>query len=438
MRRLLSTTLGQIFAIVACSTLATFVLFVALIFAQNTAPLHRPWPWPVAHRIISLVNLLEDVPAQHRGRASLLASSQQANLTAVVRDTVPACTGDSLNARVLEAALRAELRKHPGMTVATCPGEMAATEIQVRVPMGPQVLEVRTGNVGLIPVNFNSPVFNALLFMLLSIIALSSWAIWRVVRPLRRLSEKAEAFGREISPAPMAEAGPTEIRNLTRAFNLMQERITRSMQERTRMLAAISHDLRTPLARMRLQLETAQQDADPDKLLKNIELMQTMVNSVLGFLNDGSDGEEPEWLDLDALLATLCDDYQECGADIRYQGPGCIRFRCRHDAIQRALINLIENALHYGQSVHVSASVGSGRILVEVRDDGPGIPSDRLQDVLEPFVSLDSSRNSRPGSVGLGLSIVQEIVRAHGGTLELANGQFGGLTVRIAFPAGAG
>ena len=214
----------------------------------------------------------------------------------------------------------------------------------------------------------------------------------------------------------------------------MQRRVTRSIEDRTRALAAISHDLRTPLTRMRLQLETSSTDLARGKLLRDVGLMQSMVTSALAFLSGSFSQEQRERLDLGALLATLCDEYEEAGASIRYEGPEQISFYCRPSAVSRALANLMENAIHYGETVLVTASTEGGTIAIDVADDGPGIPKERLQDVVEPFVRLDPSRSKRPGSVGLGLSIVKDVVETHGGTLEVIDNQPTGLIARIVFP----
>jgi signal transduction histidine kinase len=263
---------------------------------------------------------------------------------------------------------------------------------------------------------------------------MSAWAAWRVVGPLRRLSAKADAFGRNMSVSPMDEEGPLEIRRAARAFNLMQERITRSMHDRTRMLAAISHDLRTPLTRMRLQLETRQTEDVRGKLLRDVRLMQSMVTTAANFLSRGFEEEEKEWLDLGVLLEALADEYQESGANVSCEDLPQIKFFCRPNAITRALTNLIDNSVYFGEKIVIAAWCSDGAIAIEIADDGPGIPVDRLTDVVKPFVRLDPSRSGRPGSVGLGLSIVKEIVEAHQGSLELAQRQPKGLLARVWFP----
>lgn len=433
MRRFFATTPGQIVAIIICSTAASSLLFLTLVSIQNSPP-GPPWPWAVSHRIVSLVNLLDGVPERYRERASLLASAQQPNLLAAMKSSATPCTGRAFNALSLEASLRVELREFPDLTVASCDSDDPATDIQVVVPMGSHVLEIRTGNINPSLIKFNSPGFGVLLLMLISVAAMSTWATWRVVRPLRRLSEKVDDFSRELFPMPISEEGPPEIQRVARALNLMQQRIARSMQERTQMLTAINHDLRTPLTRMRLMLQSPDTDVDRQKLLKNIDLMQTMTASALAFLREGSDNEAIERVDLDALLSTLCDEYAESGVDIRYDGPGCIPIHCRPNAFQRAVSNLIDNAIHFGDHVTVSASAEDKRVLIEIADDGPGVPPERLSEILAPFVRLDVSRSHRPGSIGLGLSIVNEVVQAHRGVLTLANRQPSGLVARIELP----
>jgi signal transduction histidine kinase len=430
MRRLLSTTLGQILAIVACSSIVTFLLFVVLL-SYRAAPPAPPWPWQSAYRIASLVESLEAVPASARG--AVVAATRQPGLTVRLTQAPAACTELTLDTHDLETVLNVELASVAGLAVHACPSAQSGEAIQVLLPLGGQTLEILTNRIGREPPRFTFPFYGALMFMCVGVAAMSAWAVARVIRPLRRLSEQADAFGQAMSVAPIEEEGPLEVRRAAHAFNLMQERITRSIQNRTRMLAAISHDLRTPLTRMRLLLETDRADISRDKLIQNIDLMRSMVTSALAFLTSDTDSETREWLDLGALISTLCDEYEEAGAAIRYEGPEQIRFFCRPDAMHRVLTNLVDNALYFGNTVTVSARVDEGAIQIEVADDGPGIPEDRLRDVIEPFVRLDLARRDRPGSVGLGLSIVSEIVQAHGGELRLANRRPSGLIARLSF-----
>lgn len=431
MRRFFSTTLGQILAIIVCSSSVTFALFTLLLLNPSGPP-KPPWPWQPTFRIANFARVLARLPVD--AGAHTAAVMQTPDYVLGMTTTPARCTVNTLDNGELYHTLRDELRDI-GATVSvhscdkTDPG--GTIQVLVKLPGDDAQLEVRTQHIGPEPPRLRFPFYGAILFMCVGVLGMSVWAVSLVVRPLRRLADKADAFGRDIALAPIEEEGPLEIRRAAHAFNLMQERITQSLHNRTRMLAAVSHDLRTPLTRMRLQIDTNESPSMRDKVRKDIDLMQTMVSSALSYLNTGNDNENKEWLDLSALIATVCDEYEEAGAAIRYDGPRQIRYFCRPDGMQRVMANLIDNALRFGETVVVVASVRDDTILIDVSDDGPGIPETRLRDVLEPFVRLDPSRGSQPGSVGLGLAIVRDIVRAHDGHLTLFNRRPSGLTARV-------
>lgn len=427
-RRFLSTTLGQILVIITTASSITFLLFMLLLVYRDVPPM-PPWPWNTAYRISGIASMLQGMPQDQQ--AALIAAVQKPNFSVTVTDAPGICSKLSLETRDLENALQSML--HTTRITARSCGEDAEQDIQVLVPLGTRFLDIRTDLSERLPHRISRPFQTALLFMCIAIVTMSAWAAWRVIRPLRHLSEQADAFGKSIAISPLKEEGPLEIRCVTRAFNLMQQRIARFLQDRTRMLAAIGHDLRTPLTRMKLQLETGNPAAMREKLLRDVGVMQSMVDSALAFLSGSFDSEEAEWLDLGALLATLCDEYREAGACVSYEGPEQIRFFCKPNAISRMLTNLIDNGTYYGNDVVVSAHVAPGRIVVEVLDDGPGIPHEKIKEVVDPFVQLDPARSTRLGSVGLGLSIVKEIAEAHSGALELSNRPEGGLAARVSF-----
>jgi signal transduction histidine kinase len=438
-KRLFGTMLGQILAIIAGASALTFLLFLLLLWTLYPAvPPAPPWPWPNAYRIAAVVDIIRAAPAADR--VSVAATLTRPDLLLRLTQTPLPCAALVRDARDMQTVLRTQLHEPmPDVMVHSCDATSRPLEnIQVLVTIGDQTLEILTGKDAIMRFPFGSlPFVIALLFLCTAVASMSAWAVWRVIGPLRRLSEKADSFGREISVTAIEEEGPREIRLAARAFNLMQERIARSVRDRTRMLAAISHDLRTPLTRMRLQIETGQADTIRGKLLRDVGLMQAMVTSALAFLSGNIDEEEKEWLDLGALLSTLGDEFEEAGAAVSYEGPEQIRFFCRPNAITRALTNLIENGCHFGNEVTINASIHDSAIIVDVADDGPGIPAQRMQDVVEPFVRLDLSRSTRPGSVGLGLSIVNEIVQAHGGTLALFDREPQGLVARLTLPVGS-
>jgi signal transduction histidine kinase len=432
MPELFSSTLGQIVLICACSSVVTFLLFLALLFNPNRPP-NVPWPWQTTFRIASVIRVIERTPPAER--AAVAEAMAQSDITFRVTDQPAPCAIVTMDTDELARAFAYELPQGPQVKVTSCVQKDPRSDILVLAQIGGTLLEARSHGAWLEQTRMSVPFFGALGFLFVGVIAMSSWAVARVVRPLGRLADKADAFGHDLAPAPILEEGPREIRRVARAFNLMQERIALSLRNRTRMLAAVSHDLRTPLTRMRLQLDTHADGASSgvmrDKLRKDIDLMRTMLSSALAFLRTGTELENKEWLDLGALVATLCDEYEEGGAAISYQGPDQLRFFCRPDAMQRVFMNLIDNALRHGETVVVAAAEQDGAILIDVIDDGPGIPEAHLKDVLEPFVRLDVARGGATGNVGLGLAIVNDIVRAHGGEVVLANRRPRGLQARV-------
>jgi len=439
--RLLGTILGQILTISAGASALTFLLFVVLLLAHPPAPPPPPWPWPDAYRIAGLIESILAVP--QADRTAVAAAATRHGFSVRLTSAPVPCGGLRPDALRMQEVLNTELHGlTPNAVVRSC--DVAASDpsedVQILAAIGDLTLDIRTGNVsssppGRLPLVM-LPFIGTLLFLGIAVASMSAWASWRVIGPLRRLAERANRFGHQIAAGAIEEEGPREIRLATRAFNLMEERVARSVRDRTRMLAAISHDLRTPLTRMRLQLEMGQANIVLGKLIRDVGLMQSMVTSALALLSGNFDEEEKEWFDLGALLSTLCDEFGEAGASLNYAGPERIRFFCRPIAITRAMTNLIENGRQFGSQVTVSASIqDDNAIIIDVADNGPGIPEQQLLDAIEPFVRLDPSRPNPSGSVGLGLSIVEEIVRAHRGTLTLINKQPNGLIARLEFPA---
>ncbi|QWT19895.1 HAMP domain-containing protein [Bacillus sp. NP157] len=423
MRNFFATTIGQILAIVASASAATFGLFLLLLMLLYPhVPPAPPWPWQAAYRVEALVDTLRDVPASDY--PALLAAPRAPITEARLLEAPPVCDELTNETRELESVLNEGLSNGNGpATVRVCSGAPAETATQVLVRMGDQTLALRTHRVSRPPPHLTFPFVGALLFLCVGVAAMSTWAVWRVVRPLRRLSDSADAFGRDMAVEPLAEEGPLEIQRAAAAFNRMQQRVTRVLQDRTRMLAAVGHDLRTPLTRMQLSLQAAEPTPVPlhARLLRDIGHMRVMVDSALAYLSATAEVEPREPMDVAALLQSLCDDYADGGADVGYDGVDEAVAPCRPNAIQRAMANLLDNAVQYGTAVRAQAGTDGDYVRITIANDGSVIPADRLDDILEPFVRLDPARNDRPGSVGLGLSIVRDIVADHGGTLDIAN-----------------
>ncbi len=267
-----------------------------------------------------------------------------------------------------------------------------------------------------------------------TIIVVLLFLISRVTKPLSTLAEAADKLGRGEAIGPVEERGPREVRITTRAFNVMQERLGRFVEDRTRMLAAISHDLRTPITALRLRAEMLEDGENRERMLETLDTMSEMTEATLNFMRDESASEQSSQVDLSALIDSVCQDFQDMEKKITWETPPNLVYVCRPGGLRRALTNLIDNALKYGATASVSVETTSDFINVLVRDDGPGIPEEKLEEVFRPFARLDGARNTESGSVGLGLSIAQSIVQSHGGSLILTNRPEGGLEAKVSLP----
>lgn len=254
------------------------------------------------------------------------------------------------------------------------------------------------------------------------------------LRPFRMLMRATREVGRR-DPEPVPEQGPGEIRALVRAFNAMQERIHRLITSRTQALAAVGHDLRTPLARLQLRLDTANVEPDSYRAMsQDIEEMTDLLRSLQIYLSGEGTQLPRERINIASMAETLVDGARDAGHDAFYLGPASYEIIARPVPIRRALANLIDNALHYGGNVRVSLQEDGAGVSIVVDDDGPGISEDRIADVLQPFVRLDDARGRNTRGMGLGLAIVSDAVKAEGGTLKLENRAEGGLRVTIRLP----
>ena len=253
--------------------------------------------------------------------------------------------------------------------------------------------------------------------------------------PLGRFAQAAGRLGTDVNAPPMAEAGPSEIVQAARAFNQMQERIQRLVDDRTRMLAAIAHDLRTVLTRLRLRAELIDDAEQQRKAIADLDAMATMLDETLAFARDDGAGEARQDVDLAALVRSLCDDLADVGQPVHYLGPDRLRFACRPVALRRALANLIDNAVKYGREAEVGLQTERDTIRLTIEDRGPGISAAAREQVFQPFFRLEPSRSRATGGTGLGLAVARTIVHRHGGEIALDDRPGGGLIVRVTLPA---
>lgn len=270
--------------------------------------------------------------------------------------------------------------------------------------------------------------------LLISVVALSLVAVRVVTRPLAVLGNAAEELGRDIQRPPLDENGPLEARRAARAFNTMQARLTRFLHDRAQLLAAVSHDLKTPITRLRLRAELIEDREQQAKFLRDLDEMEGMTRATLEFLRHANTREALHPVDVQALVETLQADAEALGHEVRIQGTAVSPYPARALALQRCLANLVDNATKYGCRATITVDDTAERLRICVADEGPGIPETELEQVFEPFYRLEQSRSRETGGVGLGLSIARDVARAHGGDLVLRNRLHGGLEAVLTLP----
>jgi signal transduction histidine kinase len=270
--------------------------------------------------------------------------------------------------------------------------------------------------------------------MLIAVIALSILGIRRLTAPLGTLAQAAERLGRDVNAPRLTERGASDVRKALRAFNNMQERIQRFIEDRTRMIAAISHDLRTPITRLRLRAEFVEDPEQQARMLADLDDMETMIQSTLSFAREEANPEPRRELDLVVLLRSICEDAPDVALAVDLSGAEAMPFGGQPVALRRGFCNLIDNAVKYGQRARIGLSIGVDSIAVTIDDDGPGLPEEELERVFRPFYRVEQSRSRDTGGVGLGLSVARTVFRAHGGDVVLSNRPEGGLRATVALP----
>jgi signal transduction histidine kinase len=271
--------------------------------------------------------------------------------------------------------------------------------------------------------------------MLIAVALLSAWTARRLAAPIRAFAAGAERLGKGTDAPALAEQGPYELRAATAAFNRMQQRLRRFVNDRTQMVAAMSHDLKTPLTRLRLRAEFVGDEEQQRRMLADLDEMTAMIESTLAFARDDAQREPRMLVDLGALLGSVCDNASDTGGAVSCSAPRGLDVTCRPSAISRAVTNLIDNAVKYGGGARANLDRAPGRAIITIDDDGPGIPMAEREKVFAPFYRLEGSRNRDTGGVGLGLAVARTIAREHGGDITLATAEGGGLRARLELPA---
>lgn len=313
-------------------------------------------------------------------------------------------------------------------------GQPRIAAVAITVPLsGGRTMVVRSA-VG-VPHAWNRVTFLSFLMSSLAAALVAVVVVRSQTRSLRALADASERFGRGEKVAPLDASGPSEVAAAIRAFNTMQDRLSLFIRDRLRLLAGISHDLRTPLTTLRLKAEFIDDEAVRDDIIATIDELTAICEATLAFTRAEAATEETQHLDLRAMCTEVAEEFGLSGADVTAAAGAPVSVACRPVALKRAVRNLVENAVRYGERARLGVERhGDGAVSITVDDEGPGLPADRMEDAFKPFVRLEDSRSTETGGLGLGLAIARSIVAAHGGELTLANREEGGLRAEIRLP----
>jgi len=392
-------------------------MFSLLVFTNYRAILrNNPTRTQVAHKLEHLVNVTENL-SQH-DIEQLLRSAEDKNTTLMLTTVAP--TDRTLISHPTFNAI------HPILDQAGDHGISFSLQLADNLWLNVIIHQLRpkTWIISSFSIAFS-------ITLLLSIL-LCFWALRRLTNPLVKFAHAAKRLGRDVNAPPIPETGPVELRDIVHAFNEMQDRIRQLISGRTQFLAAISHDLRTPITRLKLRAEYIMDPKNQEKVQRDLDEMTTMIDSTLSFARNTHLEEPLVWFDIVALLEALCDDLVATGRDVTFKSAETkVRFHGRNLALKRTFTNLIENGVKYGECARVNLTTQSKHLLVDIDDEGPGIPENEQEKVFEPFYRVESSRSRETGGTGLGMAIARDVILAHGGTIELINRQEGGLRVSL-------
>jgi len=406
---------------------------IALLILTSGRVLTRPRIDSFSERITAVMRVIEAVPTLDRAAAATAASSPGLVIHWMPRLTAQPVWPDDF------PLLRASLLHAAGSSVpmallpSMVPGE-AKGHLMLALGLGDGTW--LTAYSPIYDFRVEEPAYRLLPLGILAVSAtlVCLLAARQLSRPIARFAAAAENFGRVAAKPALPESGPRELRVAIRAFNAMQARIERTLSDRLAMAGALSHDLRTPLARLRLRAEFMGDAEEQRRTLRDLDEMQALVEHSLAFLREDAIREASTPVDLAVLLQGVMEDQTDLGRSVAYHGPEHATFVGRPMALKRAFANLVENAVKYGTRATVELHMHVDQVAVAVLDDGPGIPEPLHEEVFKPFFRQERSRNRSTGGVGLGLAIARGVVRAHGGDIALANHALGGLAVTVTLP----
>ena len=426
---------GQMVALVIASLIASHVALTVLFLFH----FHKEPPDRFESRMATLIELIAAHPRAQR--EELLASIDRAfpdfdlELEPNAPSPSPALVSFSPELKRFARRLGQNYRIVP-VASETSPDHSGPQRIAIGLPDG-QFLAARLALMP--PPPFLGPMTLTLIAIAFSVPLLSLWAALGLTGPLRRFAQAAENFNPSEEIAPVPEHGPQEIRVVARALNEMRGRIKALIDDRTRTLAAVSHDLRTPITRLHLLCEFIDDESARHKIRGELQHMESMVESVLHFLRDGNTHRETVALDLPTSLQAICDQFSDLGHDVSYRGPDHAVILANPEELHRAFTNLIDNAVRHGDKVEIRLALVSPTVTITIDDNGPGIPGVSKEAMFEPFVRGDSARgmNNKTG-FGLGLSIARSVIETHQGSLTLLDRKPHGLTAQVILPQASG
>jgi signal transduction histidine kinase len=459
---------GRLVLALVVGLLAAQLLGAFILLQERLEAVYRASGLSAADRIVGLVPVIEATAVADRGR--LAAALSYPPLAVTILDAPPAEPEDAGDVGALSAVLRVVLAQGLGperqvvASVTDAPPRVGPPWADARPGwrmhgqgrhlMGPGRMALSSPGLSFVAgvrladgswVRFEQHlseeeggwpwrVVLALAVLVAAVAVSAVLAVRWLTQPLARLGEQAEQLGRNLRQAPLPETGPTEVARAAAALNTMQERLRRYVEDRTRILSALSHDLRTPLTRLRLRLESLPDRALREDMLRDVDELRQMAQGTLDFVRGLEDDEAVRPVDVGSLLESLRDDLADLGYVVELTGTALRPYAGRPIALKRCLANLLENAVKYGQRARVTVDDGPTELRILIDDDGPGIPDDALERVFDPFCRLESSRSRATGGTGLGLSIARNVARSHGGEIRLRNRPEGGLSATLALP----
>jgi signal transduction histidine kinase len=463
-RLLPSTLFGRLVLILLGGLFVAQLVGAAILLRDRATALYETSGRYAVQRIVGIVNVLDELSEEQR--RLILPAINSAGLRVAFAPgpgREPAVDEENLAAARLRGVLRGALGEEHEVRIAVIAAEALPTYLRgpwpphmrtmaskhMRFMGGPPFrdasflvrAQLRDGQWvsiahGLPQETFTWPakLLLTLAVLLVSVIALSLIAVRWVTRPLAELGRAANELGRDIQRPALEELGPLEVRRAAQAFNTMQARLGQFLRDRAQMLAAVSHDLKTPITRLRLRAELLDDPKLKAKFVHDLDEMETMARATLDFLRDADAREAAQPIEVNALIESLQADAEELGQEVVIRGSAASPYAGRPLALQRCLRNLIDNAVKYGKHATLNVIDSTKCLQIIVADEGPGIPEQQLEQVFEPFVRLEPSRSRETGGVGLGLSISRDIARGHGGDLMLRNRASGGLEAVLTLP----